>query len=177
MCTWCAAYGYWECDGEGGDCQGPGGGGHGDEPCVQVPHGGGWTINCKRPLRYNNANPVPDPRDPLDSVTVHIVAQVNPNGLMVKLNGKTVTPMDNDGEQPPLPDYKDGRPERTWAVNIPFQLPWPAVDNDDDKPDFEIPVRVQAYAYDYDSKYHPNPNHPTSGSGPKIRVYAGEEPK
>jgi len=152
MCNWCEKEGYWECDGEGGDC----GGANDDGDCVKKPHGGGWEIDCTRPLQDKDGNPVKNPHG--KPVIVRIVGTCDQDGdnLVVKLNGKPV-PHDKDDEPPKLPQYPDGR-KRAWKINNVFQL------------EPGVPVRVQAYVYEYDSKLHKDPRHPTKGWGPNIRV-------
>ena len=170
MCVWCEEWGYWECDGEGGDCQGSPGG---DDHCVETPPQGGWRINCTKTLRYTNGNPVPDPGNPQAVVKVHIVGMVTPQGLTVRLNGKAV-PIEKDGEKPRPPTYPDDRGTRDWVINTPFALPWPMLEQEGDDPKREVQVRVQAYRYKADSHRNPPP-HP-QGEGPKIRVIGGVDP-
>ena len=174
MCIWCN--GWWECDGEGGEC-----GALPDPVCKAVETQTGWKVDCRVTLKDANEKDVRDSNG--DPIEIHVVASVQPpgpNGLKVAINGKEIE--DDDGaprpKMPYQPDKQGRNRDRTWAVNCRHELTreddGSVVLGQDGKP---VEIRVQGYPYHFHPPYHSGgTGHVTHGWGPKVRVMAVPEP-
>lgn len=168
MCEWCPE-GYWECDGEGGECPHSGGeDGRGQRSPQPVPTG--WTCIDRDILRKAKRKPVPDKDG--QEIELAIDARVTNGALVVTLNDCPVP--HGGGGGPAVP-----HPGRTWQIDREVKLHRAGqgcgtnaeVIGQSGQP---VKVRVQAYKYDYDPQ---NPDHKRHadhgtdhGTGPKVRV-------
>lgn len=168
-CIYCANQGYWECDGEGGECP-PDVVPPVHPPCPKGPDTPHWKIRYgydnQKPmvLKYRNGQPVKGQDH--KPVTIKVDATVEP--LRVEVNGHDVGHgKENGGTQVPYP----GDPRnRVWQIDKVWTLKeenGSDVVKDEDGND--VRVRVEAYAYTRDACHGSGHK---EGRGPKVRLYA-----